>query len=85
MDRITPRDIDARLKVIAETQPRSPQEHINAAQIRADELADSWLARHGLKIAAALMVLVFAAVTVARAADKLEADLDLYHQFRSMK
>lgn len=57
----------------------------NAAQIEADEYAESWLARHGLKIAAALMVVTFAAVTVARAADKLEADLGLYHQFRSMK
>ena len=64
---------------------RSPQERINAAQIEADEMAESWLARHGFKIAAALMVLVFAVVTAVRAADKLDADLAIYHQFRSMK
>lgn len=64
---------------------RAPQRHINAAQIEADKLAESWLARNGLRVMAALMIAVFCVVTAARAADKLDADLALYHQFRSMK
>ena len=68
---------------------RAPQEHINRRQIEADELAESWLAHNSLRVMAALMLLVLAAVTAARAGDyvarKTAADLALYHQFRSMK
>ena len=60
-------------------------EATNASQIEADERGESWLARNGLRVMAALMIAVFVAVTAARAADKLDADLTLYHQFRSMK
>lgn len=68
---------------------RAPQRHINAAQIEADERAESWLARNGLRVMAALMLLVFVAVTAARAGDyvarKTAADLRWYHQLEAMQ
>ena len=68
-------------------QFRSPQEHINAQQIEADEYAAAW--RRALAFGAPLVGLALLAVllivTAVRAEDKLEADLTLYHQFRSMK
>ena len=68
---------------------RAPQRHINAQQIIADEYAESWLARNGLRVMAALMLLVFVAVTAARAGDyvarKTAADLRWYHQLEAMK
>ena len=66
---------------------RAPQRHINAAQIEADEYAAAW--RRALAFGAPLVGLALLAVllivTAVRAGDKLRADLDLYHQFRSMK
>lgn len=40
----------------------SPQEHINAHQIIADEYAESWIGRHGFRVAAALALLVSGAL-----------------------
>lgn len=78
---------DAQMR--AEADFRAPQERINRRQIEADELAEYWLARNSLRVMAALMLLVLAAVTAARAGDyvarKTAADLAIYHQFRSMK
>lgn len=66
---------------------RAPQRHINAQQIEADEYAAAW--RRALAFGAPLVGLALLAVllivTAVRAEDKLGADLDLYHQFRSMK
>ena len=66
---------------------RAPQRHINAQQIEADEYAAAW--RRALAFGAPLVGLALLAVllivTAVRAEDKLEADLTLYHQFRSMK
>ena len=66
---------------------RSPQEHINAQQIEADEYAAAW--RRALAFGAPLVGLALLAVllivTAVRAEGKLVADLTLYHQFRSMK
>ena len=66
---------------------RAPQRHINAQQIEADEYAAAW--RRALAFGAPLVGLALLAVllivTAVRAADKLDADLTLYHQFRSMK
>lgn len=76
-------------RLAREADFRAPQERINRRQIEADELAEYWLARNSLRVMAALMLLVLAAVTAARAGDyvarKTAADLALYHQFRSMK
>lgn len=66
---------------------RAPQERINAQQIEADEYDAAW--RRALAFGAPLVGIAILAVllivTAVRAGDKLEADLALYHQFRSMK
>ena len=66
---------------------RAPQRHINAQQIEADEYDAAW--RRALAFCAPLVGLALLAVllivTAVRAEEKLRADLDLYHQFRSMK
>ena len=60
-------------------------EATNAQQIIADEYAESWLARNGLRVMAGLMIVVFVAVTAARAGDKLEADLRWFERLEAMK
>ena len=68
-------------------QFRSPQEHINAQQIEADEYAAAW--RRALAFGAPLVGLALLAVllivTAVRAEDKLVADLRWYHQLEAMK
>lgn len=61
----------------------------NAAQIEADEYAESWLARHGLFVLSAAMVATFCVVVGLRFADyvhdKTRADLRLYEKFQEGK
>ena len=65
----------------------SPQRHINANQIIADEYAAAW--RRALAFGAPLVGLALLAVllivTAVRAEEKLRADLRWYHQLEAMK